>query len=331
MTEVQFASYRNPPPWVGRFRSDDLDEVRSFVADRHGEHSRVVHRPGPLGFELATLAGRWVRVGWARSALDTTIRGALPIPVLHLAPPAGGTYRFGRREYVARPHTAMFVARGWEFTRLSKPGAMLALAPDEDALLQEIASRLQIERGKLRLTTRPFTIDPVAHARLAAALDDLVRAQASGADPRQAEPAEAGLVAAVADILLEQSAAVPVRTGATARMGEVEEWIEANLAGPITAGRLCQVAGVGQRALEKVFESRHGMSPMRFVTERRLAAAHRMLIRGAAQDEDVTRVALGLGFGHPGRFATLYRQAYGESPSQSLRRARRRTGAKPST
>jgi len=68
--------------------------------------------------------------------LDTTLRGALPIPVLHLAPPAGGTYRFGRREYVARPRTAMFVARGWEFTRLSKPGAMLALALDEDALLQ---------------------------------------------------------------------------------------------------------------------------------------------------------------------------------------------------
>jgi AraC-like DNA-binding protein len=56
-----------------------------------------------------------------------------------------------------------------------------------------------------------------------------------------------------------------------------------------------------------------------------------MLIRGAAPDEDVTRVALGLGFGHPGRFAALYRQAYGESPSQSLRRAKRRTGAKPST
>jgi transcriptional regulator GlxA family with amidase domain len=90
------------------------------------------------------------------------------------------------------------------------------------------------------------------------------------------------------------------------------------------------VAGVGQRALEKVFESRRGMSPLRFVTERRLAAAHRMLIRGAAPDEDVTRVALGLGFGHPGRFAALYRQAYGESPSQSLRRARQRIGAKPS-
>jgi transcriptional regulator GlxA family with amidase domain len=49
---------------------------------------------------------------------------------------------------------------------------------------------------------------------------------------------------------------------------------------------------------------------------------------------DVTRVALGLGFGHVGRFAALYRQAFGESPSETLRRARRarataRTGAVP--
>jgi AraC-like DNA-binding protein len=236
-------------------------------------------------------------------------------------------YRFGRREYVAGPCTAMFVARGWEFTRLSKPGAMLALGLDQDALLHEIASRRQLERGKLQLTSRPFTINPAAHARLAALLDDLVRATAPGADLRQAEPAEASLVAAVADMLLEQSAAVAVRTGATARMREVEEWIEANLGGPITAGRLCQVAGVGHRGLEKIFEARHGMSPMRFVTERRLAAAHRMLVRDGAPDRDVTSVAIGVGFGHPGRFATLYRQAYGESPSQSLRRARRRTGA----
>jgi transcriptional regulator GlxA family with amidase domain len=105
-------------------------------------------------------------------------------------------------------------------------------------------------------------------------------------------------------------------------MADLEAWIEANLEAPISIGRLCAVAGVGERALQKSFESRRGMSPMRFVAERRLAEAHRQLTQAHPRD-DVTHVAMRLGFHHTGRFAALYRQAFGESPSQSLRRARR--------
>jgi transcriptional regulator GlxA family with amidase domain len=66
------------------------------------------------------------------------------------------------------------------------------------------------------------------------------------------------------------------------------------------------------------------MSPMRFVAERRLAAARRLLTV-SSPNHDVTRIAMSLGFGHTGRFALLYRQAFGETPSQSLRRATRQT------
>lgn len=61
---------------------------------------------------------------------------------------------------------------------------------------------------------------------------------------------------------------------------------------------------------------------MRFVAERRLAAAHRSLVR-AGPGDDVTTIATGAGFNHMGRFATSYRQAFGESPSESLKRALR--------
>jgi transcriptional regulator GlxA family with amidase domain len=82
------------------------------------------------------------------------------------------------------------------------------------------------------------------------------------------------------------------------------------------------VAGVGERALAKIFESRRGMSPMRYVTERRLAAAHSRLLRASAADE-VTEIATDLGFTHLGRFAIAYREVFGESPSQTLRQGRR--------
>ena len=51
---------------------------------------------------------------------------------------------------------------------------------------------------------------------------------------------------------------------------------------------------------------------MRFVTERRLAAARERLTRPGPRD-DVTSVAVELGFGHVGRFAQLYRKTFGEA------------------
>jgi AraC-like DNA-binding protein len=321
-----FAPFPPPPPWAARFRSDDLDEVRARVARMDGEHSRVAHRAGRLGFELARLGGSRILLGWGHVALETTIRGALSNPVVHVSAPAGSTYRFGRNVHVTDRATALFVAGGWEFSRCSPPGAALALAPSEEALLEEIRARCPDRRGQLVLTTRPFTLAPPAHARLVAAVADVVRSSAPDGQPLQAQLGEARLIAAIADVLLDNAAVIRTQQAATARIADLEGWIEAHLHHPITAGRLCHVAGVGQRALEKIFESRRGMSPMRFVTEGRLAAAHRTLVRGDPR-VDVTRVALGLGFGHVGRFAALYRQAFGETPSESLKRARRTEGA----
>jgi transcriptional regulator GlxA family with amidase domain len=72
------------------------------------------------------------------------------------------------------------------------------------------------------------------------------------------------------------------------------------------------------------------MSPMRFVAQRRLAAAHHRL-RAAGPADDVTGIATECGFSHMGRFAVGYRELYGESPSQTLRDAGRQRpgGAHP--
>ncbi len=312
-----------PPEWVERFRSDDLDEVRETVARTDGEHSRVAHGTGPLGYEVAWLVGESVSLAWASVGLPTTLRGELPNVVLHLAIPAGSRYRFGRREYDIRPDDAMFVAGGWEFTRRAPPGLSLALDIDKAALVREIASRGAGAAGTLMLTTRRLAVDEVGRARLVRAVTGLIQARAPGAPVQAARDFEARLLGAIAELLLEQSAVARTRRATSTRIADVEGWIEANLERSITAGQLCRIAGVSQRALEKIFESRRGMSPMRFVTERRLAAAHRML-GAAVPGDDVTAVALGLGFNHIGRFAALYAQIYGELPSQTLKRGRRR-------
>jgi transcriptional regulator GlxA family with amidase domain len=174
------------------------------------------------------------------------------------------------------------------------------------------------------LRARSIALAERARPRLAAAIAHYFQTVECGADPAAVDAAQARLLGTLADVLCDprEGAIVRGREIAASRMADLEAWIEANLETSISIGRLCKVAGVGERALQKSFESRRGMSPMRFVTERRLAEARRLLTQVGGRD-DVTSIALGMGFNHTGRFAALYRQAFGESPSQSLRRSRR--------
>jgi AraC-like DNA-binding protein len=313
-----------PPAWAQRFRSDDLDEVRTYTSRLDGEHSRVAHRSGPLGFESFLLNGEICPVAWVGADLPVTVRGALSNPVLHLGP-AVGRYRLGRREHVRGPCDAMFIPSGWEFSRHGLPGWALAIAPERSRLLEEISARGARRPDSVVLTAQRLVINDADRARLLGAVASLAQARRPGAPIDTARRLETHLLGVITDLLLQQSAVVRVLRATDARIANLESWIEANLERPITAGQLCEVAGVSRRGLEKIFESRRGMSPMRFVTECRLAAAQRSLSAAAPQD-DVTRVALGLGFNHAGRFSALYQQAYGELPSQALKRALRRRG-----
>jgi len=74
--------------------------------------------------------------------------------------------------------------------------------------------------------------------------------------------------------------------------------------------------------MQKIYLAAHGMSPLDLVKSRRLAAAHRRLL-SPEDNATVAVTALDCGFNHLGRFAILYRQAYGESPSETLARGRK--------
>ncbi len=320
--ELQLTPLRSPPPWADRFRSDDLDEVREWVTHMSGEHSRVAHGAGPLGFELAVVSGATVALGWGRVGVEQTVRGASSSVLLHLPLVAGSRYRFGRGEHRGSADAAVLIAPGQEFTRRSPPGQVLSLAADPQRLAAEIAARVAADGSESLLKNKPISLDAPGRAELVATLGEFVQASAPGRDPDLLLHSEAQVVATVAHLLVRQDAVVRSRPVTGRRIGDLEDWIEAHLDEPITLGRLCGVAGVGERALAKIFESRRGMSPMRFVTERRLAAVHARLLRAGAADE-VTRIAGDLGFTHPSRFAIAYREIFGESPSQTLRRSHR--------
>jgi AraC-like DNA-binding protein len=316
------SSISAPPPWAERFRSDDLDEVREWVGRTGGEHSRVAHDAGPLGFDLASVSGKTMSLGWGRVGVEKTIRGASAGVLLHFSTMPGSAYRFGRSERRAGADEAVLVAAGQEFTRRSPPGQTVSLQVDARWLTSELAARLAAESSELLLRSGAITLGATGRAELLAALGRFVQASSRGSDLGLLLHSEARLVAVVARLLQHQDVVVRARPVTGRRIAELEDWIESHLEEPITLGRLCGVAGVGERALAKIFEARRGMSPMRYVTERRLAAARSRMLRASGADE-VTEIATDLGFTHLGRFAIAYREVFGESPSQTLRRGRR--------
>jgi transcriptional regulator GlxA family with amidase domain len=83
--------------------------------------------------------------------------------------------------------------------------------------------------------------------------------------------------------------------------------------------RFCNYCGASVRSLCLAFRAHYNCSPMDFVRQVRLDAA-RAALQSAAPGAQVTDIALACGFGHLGRFAAVYRECYGESPQQTLRR-----------
>jgi AraC-like DNA-binding protein len=99
------------------------------------------------------------------------------------------------------------------------------------------------------------------------------------------------------------------------------DMIHADPAASITLGDLARTAGVGVRALTRGFEQRLGISPMRYLQQRRLERARSDLLDGCG---NVTSVAYRWGFGNLGDFSLTYRERFGERPSETLRSARAR-------
>jgi AraC-like DNA-binding protein len=307
-----------PPAWATEFRSDNLDEVRALIGSTDGRQSRVA-RPGEaFAYSQFRLKGDRTNLGGSDSASGQTVRGLVHGAALVLAMPVGSIYRAGRRASAASgPSSMAIVPPGMESTRVSPPGSMFAIEVQALALAEELAAR----RPGLGLSRQLAVLNPAdaTRADLLQASHALMQATRPGADAGQLALAEGRVVGLLAALVLPGAADERPGALAQARVADLEGWIEAHLNESITLGRLCQIAGVGERCLQKAFEARHGLSPMRFVIERRVSAAHQALLSaGPGSGVSVTRIALAHGFDHLSRFAQTYRQIIGESPSQTL-------------
>ena len=123
----------------------------------------------------------------------------------------------------------------------------------------------------------------------------------------------------------ESSAGRAASAASQATVEQVAAYLRANLDVPMRLSTLCEVAGLSERALREAFYHVHGMSPKRWMLAERLQNVRRTLTNRESAPISVTGVATKFGFYELGRFAGSYKEAFGETPSVTLRGAIRKS------
>lgn len=308
----------DPPESALRLATDDVGELEAFVARTDRPHSRVVHGRGPLGYRGAVLGRRGGGLTWVTFAQRMTLFGSVGDPTVHLVRAGGARYRVGRRAFDAGRGDIVLVPPDVEMSIDRQPGSYVSVQLPGSAFQTELAARRPGLRGGAALRIRRLRCGDREGDALAGAVRAYRNVLAEGHE-RPVATADLALAAWIVDAALVGGAVASVAPLRAERARRLEEWIEAHLGEPITLGRLCDVAGVGERCLQKTFALRRGTSPLDYVRQRRLLAIRARLQRAGAGAQ-VTDVAMDFGIAHFGRFSVQYRQAFGESPSTTLSR-----------
>lgn len=87
----------------------------------------------------------------------------------------------------------------------------------------------------------------------------------------------------------------------------------------ITLADIAASVGVTPRSVQYMFRRYLGATPLSYLRDVRLDHAHRDLLVGDPSVDTVTAIACRWGFTHAGRFSNAYKNAFGTTPSRTLR------------
>ncbi|MEZ5900322.1 MAG: helix-turn-helix domain-containing protein [Hyphomicrobiaceae bacterium] len=103
---------------------------------------------------------------------------------------------------------------------------------------------------------------------------------------------------------------------------KIDELLRSKATEPVYVTDLCTVAGISQPTLYRVFYDTFQINPKRYLQLRRLHLARERLQDSSNPAQSVSTIAFDCGFWQLGRFGQAYRELFGETPSQTLRRSR---------
>ena len=103
---------------------------------------------------------------------------------------------------------------------------------------------------------------------------------------------------------------------------EIVHFIKKNAREEITLDDIIKASGLAKTSLYTEFNKYYDMTPMEFLRRERLRLAYSALASGSSDNISVTKIAIDCGFTHLSRFASYYRQQFGELPSETLQRGK---------
>ncbi|MFI6033587.1 helix-turn-helix transcriptional regulator [Streptomyces sp. NPDC051315] len=197
---------------------------------------------------------------------------------------------------------------------------------DPDLLAQVAAGRPGRSPEPVRLTDhRPHSPAAARHLRgTIGYLRDHVLADPDLADQpliasTAAQHLAASVLAAFPNTALTDPTATDRNDSHPTTLRRALAYIDDHADEPVTVADIAAAAHVTVRALQYAFRRHLDTTPLAHLRRVRLSHAHADLVAATPLDgTTVTDVAARWGFFHPGRFAALYRAAYGRPPHRTL-------------
>ena len=319
--DLKAQSHRNSDCFLRLVQADfsDIDLLCQGVRDWN-----LDFRPLSGGVESQPLArlvqarADQVHYGYARCALNLEQQGAPPPGCVTFGVLEESVRRLWWRGQDIDGDTVIVFPYGGELHSISGTDFGVHTISIELALIEDVCARLGLKAVPGFGPPEAFKPWRDQLRFLRTELARLVRPEEAGAAVT-ARPVVEGLTRAWGEAC--DAAPPPDRTSGPVRtMRKALERLDAPDWLALTPADLCHYAGVAERTLQNAFRDRFGTTPAAFLKARRLAAVHAALKRPYGAEPVVGDIAAEYGFWHTGQFATDYRRAYGELPSETLRR-----------
>lgn len=104
------------------------------------------------------------------------------------------------------------------------------------------------------------------------------------------------------------------------RLERLREFVKQQMTAPVSLADMAGAAAISPRQLNNLCHKHFDMSPMDWLRTLRLDAIRQTLL--TQPDSNISSTAMQHGFSHMGRFSSLYKNHFGELPSQTLKTAK---------
>jgi AraC-like DNA-binding protein len=264
--------------------------------------------------------------GACHSGMKVTLSSAPEVYVLYLPSSGGMEIDVGRKRLMSEPATALLTDMSrFEKLTLHEDRSHVGIAFEKPAMIQQLSELLDAPvTGNIEFED---TVDlaTVKGSRIAA-LGNLVWDCLDIDQDDQLSPTgmdhlfQAMMIMLLESVPNSHSARLTqsISPAVPRRLKRAIEYMYANISSPMSVSDIAREAGASVRALQAAFQQFKDTTPLNYLRTIRLEGVRKALADDA-NSPPIAEVARNWGFSHMGRFAAVYYQSFGETPSETAK------------